>query len=253
MVRSGGKAATLRAQRLKVNTLLDEGCRRLHLSTAEMPPYYQIIQEIEQEMNITLNYHTLRRRYLKISKPHNLAHSSQQMLSPEQELVLCQWVIFYSETANPLNKRAILKKARALCGKTPSKTWIRSFLLRWPTITLGRPSGLDPKRAQAFNRPVVSHHCELLDALIKKHQIPVGNIYNMDEKGCQRGGGRKLSAEKYFVPRSRRPRYRKRSDNLELVTIIECVCADGIALLPGFVFSGKSFCPEWFTVHDGIW
>lgn len=112
---------------------------------------------------------------------------------------------------------------------------------------------LDPKRASAFNRPVVERHTDLLDGIIKKHDIPPENIYNMDEKGCQRGGGRKSSSRKYFVPRNRRPKYRKRSANLELVTIIECVCADGTPLLPGFVFSGKEFCPEWFDVDPEIW
>ncbi|KIL55070.1 hypothetical protein M378DRAFT_91423, partial [Amanita muscaria Koide BX008] len=74
----------------------------------------------------------------------------------------------------------------------------------------------------------------------------------MDEKGCQRGGGRKNSNRKYFVHRSRRPKYRARSGNLELVTIIECVCADGTYLLPGFVFSGKEFAQEWFEVDRNI-
>ena len=75
----------------------------------------------------------------------------------------------------------------------------------------------------------------------------------MDEKGCQRGGGRKLSARKYIIPRTRRPHYQHKSENLELVTIIECVSADGSALKPGFVFSGKEFSPEWFEVDDEIW
>ncbi|KIM43929.1 hypothetical protein M413DRAFT_68349, partial [Hebeloma cylindrosporum] len=74
----------------------------------------------------------------------------------------------------------------------------------------------------------------------------------MDEKGCQRGGGRKASSRKYFVPRARRPKYKQRSANLELVTIIECVCADGTNLKPGFVFQGKEFSPEWFDVDDDI-
>ncbi|KIM59046.1 hypothetical protein SCLCIDRAFT_94999, partial [Scleroderma citrinum Foug A] len=46
--------------------------------------------------------------------------------------------------------------------------------------------------------------------------------------------------------------YKFRSDNLELVTIIECVCADGTSLKPGFVFSGKQFHPEWFQTDPKI-
>ncbi len=74
----------------------------------------------------------------------------------------------------------------------------------------------------------------------------------MDEKGCQRGGGRKRSAEKFFVPRNRRPCYRTKSDNLELVTIIECVNAEGSSIKPGFVFPGKEFHEEWLEVDPEI-
>ena len=42
------------------------------------------------------------------------------------------------------------------------------------------------------------------------------------------------------------------STNLELVMIIECVCANSAALLPRYVFSGKEFCPEWFTIDPKI-
>jgi hypothetical protein len=75
----------------------------------------------------------------------------------------------------------------------------------------------------------------------------------MDEKGCQRGGGRQSNGRKYFLRRNKCAKYRKRSANLELVTIIECVCADGTEMLPGFVFSGKEFSPEWLDVDENIW
>jgi len=48
---------------------------------------------------------------------------------------------------------------------------------------------LDPKRAQAFIKPTVHKHFNLLLEIICKYEILVKNIYNMDEKGCQRGGG----------------------------------------------------------------
>jgi hypothetical protein len=51
-------------------------------------------------------------------------------------------------------------------------------------------SGLDPKRAKAFNRPVVNRYFDGLNQLVESHNIPIENIYNMDEKGCQRGGGK---------------------------------------------------------------
>jgi hypothetical protein len=91
-----------------------------------------------------------------------------------------------------------------------------------------------------------------LSKIIEEKGIPMENIYNMDEKGCQRGGGKKSAQWKYFYFRKQQSKYRLRSANLELITIIEAICADGMALKPGFMFPGSSFCPEWFENHPDI-
>jgi hypothetical protein len=54
------------------------------------------------------------------------------------------------------------------------------------------------------------------------------------------------------MSRSKRVHYKFKSDNLELVTVIECVCADGTNLQPAFVFSGKEHSPSWWTVDPAI-
>lgn len=61
-----------------------------------------------------------------------------------------------------------------------------------------------------------------------------------------------MQAIKYFIPQNQWPQYKLWSTNLELITIIEYVCADGLSLKPGFIFPGKEFHPEWFDVDDGI-
>ena len=75
----------------------------------------------------------------------------------------------------------------------------------------------------------------------------------MDEKGIQLGGGRKKTGKKYFFSRKDRARYKLRSDNLKLVTIIECVSADGASLPPGIVLAGKnSVDVNWLKVSPDI-
>ncbi|KIL00437.1 hypothetical protein PAXRUDRAFT_37243, partial [Paxillus rubicundulus Ve08.2h10] len=91
-------------------------------------------------------------------------------------------------------------KVAVLCGSKPESKWIRGFLMCHPDITLGKPPALDLQCCQSFNCTVVKHHFELLKKVIKEKEIPWENIYNMDEKGCQCGGGQKKSPEKYFVP-----------------------------------------------------
>ena len=66
-------------------------------------------------------------------------------------------------------------------------------------------------------------------------KIPPTQIWNMDEKGVQLGGGRKQGCKKFFFQKKRQNRYKLRNDNLELVTILECVSAAGIAVPTSFV------------------
>ncbi|KIO11372.1 hypothetical protein M404DRAFT_127756 [Pisolithus tinctorius Marx 270] len=118
---------------------------------------------------------------------------------------------------------------------------------------LEKPAGLDPQHGQSFNQTVVDNHFKLLQQVIKEKEIPWENIYNMDEKGCQWGGGQKSSPEKYFIPCGWFLKYKIHSGKLELVTIIECVSADSSSIAPGFVFSGKSYHKKWFKAHPDIW
>lgn len=194
-------------------------------------------------------YATLRRRYQGLNQSQYTAKQPKRLLSEAQEQALVDWLIFLGQSGHAVSKRTIKPKVLAICGKLPSSTWLRLFLARHPEIKLVRPSGLDPKRAQAFNRTTVTEHFKLLSETMARMDIPWENVYNMDEKGLQLGGGRKGRREKYFFSRAQRMPVKLQAGNLQLVTIIECVCADGSSAPPGFVFSGASFSPEWFDAH----
>lgn len=65
----------------------------------------------------------------------------------------------------------------------------------------------------------------------------------MDEKGCQRGGGWRIRNQK-FICNSKVAQHRAQSANLELITIIECVSADGTHIKSGFIFPQKKSALE---------
>lgn len=98
-----------------------------------------------------------------------------------------------SATGRPLSKRSLNFKLEKIIGFRPGKRWITKFLSRHPTIRLGKPSGLDPLRAKCFNKANIDQHFDELEEVLEKKGIPWCNVYNMDEKGCQRGGGRRMS------------------------------------------------------------
>ncbi len=71
--------------------------------------------------------------------------------------------------------------------------------------------------------------------------VPPEHIWNMDEKGIQMGGGRKKSSKKFYFFKDQKQRYRISSDNLELVTILECISAAG-ENCPTFILSAEWQC-----------
>jgi hypothetical protein len=118
------------------------------------------------------------------------AHNDQFLLTEPQEKVLVDWCHFLDLTAHPLNRQTIYPKVKALCGQTPGQNWLDRFLERHKLdLFSGKTSGLDPKRAQAFNYTAIQDYFQKLKAIIDEKQIPWHNVYNMDEKGIQLGGG----------------------------------------------------------------
>lgn len=196
---------------------------------------------------------TLRDRSTGRTRPHRQAHGSQQKLLPESEEVLVGWLQLWADTARPTSISRVQRIARNLAGEKVGKNWIYRFLERHPELKLGKPSGLDPKRAQAFNESVVRIHFEQLQKALYPGLDP-SNLYNMDEKGCQRGGGHRIQNQKFVICGSKRVQYRVQSANLELITIIECVAADGTNIKPAFIFPQKksSLEEDWVNVDPEI-
>ena len=195
-----------------------------------------------------VNYSTLRRRIEKIHQPHSVAHESQCYLTVGQEASLIDFAIYNASTGHPNGVNTIRYTAQAIAkkDKAPSKKWVRNFRKRHPDIVSAKPAPLDPKRAKAFNRTIVENHFELLRKFMEERGIEWRDVWNMDEKGIQLGGGRKNNGRKYLFSRHQRNRIRLKDENLELVTIIECVRATGGCIRPGFIFSGKKHCPDWY-------
>ncbi|KIJ29349.1 hypothetical protein M422DRAFT_147385, partial [Sphaerobolus stellatus SS14] len=116
-----------------------------------------------------------------------------------------------------------------MSGRKLTDKWSRRFLRRHPKIETKSVRGLDPKRARAFSRESITHFFELVKMEVVDKGIPPQNIFNFDEKGIQLGGSRKNICSKYIFPAG------DKSDNLVLVTVLECISATGAACPPGFI------------------
>jgi len=146
-------------------------------------------------------YTTLRNRYHGFTQPMKEAHEHDRLLDPAQEQVMVDWMQFLGFIGQPICRATVWPKIVKLCGWLPGKTWVWHFVKQHPELKLRKGSGLDPKWAQAFNFLVVNNHFKKLQKVLMENEIPWENVYNMDEKGIQLGGGRKGTGYKYFYGR----------------------------------------------------
>jgi hypothetical protein len=73
------------------------------------------------------------------------------LLSPDQEKVVEDWILYFAATSHPVDKQAIRSIVKDVASKKPSGMWIGLFLQYHPKIKLGKVCGLDSHHAQASN------------------------------------------------------------------------------------------------------
>ena len=154
----------------------------------------------------------------------------------------------------PFSAADIRAKATTICGKEVGKRWHKKFEKRHPGLRASKPSKLDPKRAKHFNETIINDYFDKLEDLHSRYPggIPPEHIWNMDEKGIQMGGGCKKTGKKYYYFKDQKQRYRISSDNLELVTILECISAAGDIVPPSFCLQNGSK-PDLRDLDDDEW
>ncbi len=225
----------------------DESMRKHTSSTCKWLRKQNNVSLSAASTKFNVNYHNLRNRYLKLHVPPREGHKKQCLLSGVQEAVLVAWMQLWLAQGTPITWKMLQVKVEDLIGKKPSLRWIDGFWARHKDLVYRRPSPLNMKRAAGFNPDAVTKHFkEFLKMLESYGPFKPRNTYNMDEKGAQIGGSHKSTGVKYFHCCHNGEKYRKCSSELELVTIIECVSADGMVLTPGFIFLGSFYDMAWF-------
>ena len=185
---------------------------------------------------------TLRDRRTKGRKAPIKAHLHECILNPAQEKVLASWACQQDDMGIPPRLELLREKAQALLHleqpeRILGKNWGERFIKRHPDLQLKFSQRLERQRSVASNPRVLEHHFKLFDSTIRKWQIQKSNIWNIDEKGFLLG----VAAKVKVVCRQGRknPRYTQ-DGNRELITVLECVSAQGIVLPPLVVTKGAN-------------
>ena len=168
-------------------------------------------------------------------KTHKEAHESEKALSFAKECALVDWIKEHAQHGIPLHASAVAQHVSVICGCTISEQWVQCFHIQHPDLKMKWTSNLEKCQAQALNPTAVSEFYDILEELIDEYKITEENIYNMDEKDIQLGMGKRVHA---FMNHDQQSITQVEDGDWELVTLIECVCADGTAIWPGAVFKG---------------
>jgi hypothetical protein len=185
--------------------------------------------------------------HLNGCKSHQEAQQSRQLLTVQQEDVLSAWIKTWGYYGAPMTGLTIRAKAKALSSKDVGENWIYRFMMRHPELKPLWANKMDSARANALNPEVVADFYETLRGELVKHGIPPENIFNADEKGIMCGDDEQV---KVFVNRNQKTVVQPTQQHHELTTVMECVCADGSAIPPMFIFKGIKKRVEWTVEND---
>lgn len=167
---------------------------------------------------------------------------ARMALRPSQEAILVRWIKELGHRSIPWTPELVREKASLIAGRELGEKWVYRFCARHPEIKRRWTVALESSRARALNRTNVAEFFELLHKTVEQYNIQPENIYNMDEKGMQMGVGMRA---RVLVDRNQKTVHMKSDGNRELVTVLECICADGSALSPLVIFKGKRVNAQW--------
>jgi hypothetical protein len=149
----------------------------------------------------------------------------------------------------PVTTEVLQSYAKKISGRDDlGDTWWRRFLNRHPDLRIILSHPMESARMKALNPTTVKEWFDLLKATITEYNIPTELIYNMDEKGLMLGVGGQVAV---IVDRDQKSVNTPDDGNWELVTAIECVCADGSALTPCVIYKAGRRDLGWGDQNPG--
>ena len=136
----------------------------------------------------------------------------------------------------------VRKLASSVAKKQLGKRWADRFLERHAEELIIKWShGIDHSRKNADSFINYKLYFELLQQKIEEYEIEPRHMYNMDEKGFLLGVGsrsKRVFSRTWYESGAGKAYIQDGSR--EWTTILACICADGTALPPSFIFSSAN-------------
>jgi hypothetical protein len=195
---------------------------------------------------------TLSRRWRGLTGSRTEGYEHQQLLNPQQEAELVQYIEDLTAKALPPTRTMIRNFASEICGLHVGVSWITRFLHRHHDLLLSKWSvAMDSNRHAADSYEKYSLYFDLLHSKMSEYKILPCNTYNMDEKGFMIGViGRSKRVFSKQLWESKEITSAIQDGSRDWVTVVAAVCADGTALPPGIIYTSANSTIQQAWVTD---
>ncbi|EOA82623.1 uncharacterized protein SETTUDRAFT_48320, partial [Exserohilum turcica Et28A] len=134
--------------------------------------------------------------------------------------------------------------------KRPGKNWPRAFEKRHPELQARRVRSIDWKRHGNNIYEKIVEWFDVIGQVLQDPCVLPENVYNMDETGVMLS---MLGSAKVLVGKDNRQGSRGAGVKRTMVTAIECISADGRALLPLIIWPASTHRSNWTTHSTPGW
>jgi len=179
--------------------------------------------------------------------------AKNRLLTPTEEETLYKWITSMDLRGMPPTAAAVRSMASLLIAEhrkpaTVGQKWVRNFIARNPTLKSRYNRKYDYQRAKCEDPELIRDWFQRVQRTKAEYGIADDDIYNFDETGFQMGV---VSTAKVITGTDRAGRPRTiQPGNREWVTVIETICARGIAIPPLVIFEAVMHQAVWYA--DGL-
>ncbi|KAF7336140.1 DDE-domain-containing protein [Mycena venus] len=176
-------------------------------------------------------------------------NEKKQRLTPKEERVVLDHILMSADRGFPMKPRMVVQSANEILKSRgaetidPESNWVHRFLERHcDELQMHWSKPLDSQRAQSLNPKAVEEWYKLVKELLPDQAIRVKDIYGMDESGFPPSDQGK---QRVIGQRGAKIQHKQGGADMENVTAIITICADGTKLTPTIIFKGKNFLQKY--------
>jgi len=205
-------------------------------------------------------------RRLKGGKSRQEGRETFQLLTPQEEKALADWISNATAAGNPINQQYIkeladeMRRSRVDHSDVQEQflrpigiTWVPAFLKHHPHLQTKLSRSIEWTRISDVTREQVIKFNEDFRHLIHEKKVKLENIYNSDETGikalfCILIIGSSIGTcqgTNVVVDTSVKHAYAAQPGRQEWVTVIECISASGSKIPPYVIFKGEHLVSIW--------